>query len=137
MIETMTSGQLSSPPLSNDLVGLDLRHYYPDQLDEIRLDDIITTLCTQRILPGDETSPLKFGNLRKLDLRGKTVSEDVIELAIKTLSQLTHLTLPKNATDRTIDTLVAIERDQGLNLTHLDISRSTIADNTITIIEST
>jgi hypothetical protein len=145
IIHRLTSDQLvsilSSTNMSNDLIELDLDGF------EDPVKDVVKTLCTQRIIPGDETSPLKFGKLRKLNLSYTDVDDDDVELIVANLTQLTHLelvdwvdhdnplTLTDKLTDKTITALLSTESnnpcypDTSLpNLIHLSINGSQITD---------
>jgi hypothetical protein len=136
IIHDLTSDQLvsilSSPNMSNDLIELNLNDL------EAPVKDVVKALCTQRIIPGDETSPLKFGKLRKLNLSWTDVSDDDVELIVANLSQLTHLELinwSTNVTDKTITALLSTERNNPCypstslpNLIHLSIRGSQITD---------
>jgi hypothetical protein len=137
IIHDLTSDQLvsilSSPNMSNDLIEFDLSQ----SLSPVK--DVVKTLCTQRIIPGDETSPLKFGKLRKLNLSYTDVDDDDVELIVANLTQLTHLELVKWSgipiTDKTITALLSTELNNPCypytslpNLIHLSINGSRITD---------
>jgi hypothetical protein len=139
IIRRLTSDQLvsilSSPNMSNDLIEFDLEDL------EAPVKDVVKTLCTQRIIPGDETSPLKFGKLRKLNLSYTDVSDDDVEHIVGNLIQLTHLKLGKRnqkanpLTDKTITALLSTERNNPCypytslpNLIHLSIGGPQITD---------
>ena len=135
---------LSSPKMSNDLTQLDLS----DRLADMPTD--IKTVCTQRIIPDDESSPLKYGKLRKLDLSCSHFSDNALEPIPSTLTQLTHLSLKQYVdqdevregifqpadcwiTDKTITTLLSTEHANPdhpytslPNLTHLDLTGTAI-----------
>ena len=134
---------LSSPKMSNNLIELDLSCYdYP-------IKDVIKAICTTRVNPGDETSPLKYGKLRKIRLSGTQVADDDIQLIVENLTGLTHLNVSSGdnddnddddddnlITDKTITTLLATERAHLAypyttlpNLTHLGLSASAITSN--------
>jgi hypothetical protein len=130
---------LSSPNMSNNLIELDL-HNYGDPVK-----NVIITLCTQRIIPGDESSPLKFGKLRKLNLSCTHVDDDDVKLVVMNLTQLTHLVLNKDGwrlnpfTDKTITALLSAERADPFypspslpNLIHLSIRGSKITHSGLT-----
>jgi hypothetical protein len=139
IINDLTSDQLvsilSSPKMSNDLIECNLSWY------QSPVKDVVKTLCTQRSIPGDESSPLKFGKLRKLNLSWTDVSDDDVKLIVANLTQLTHLELNKMSldstnpiTNNTITALVSAERANPCypstslpNLVHLDIKGSKIS----------
>lgn len=125
---------LSSSNMTNNMTRLNLSNYPDDSIH-----DVIKTLCTARVIPDDETSPLKFGQLQRLILSGTQVDDDDVELIVNNLPQLTHLKLggtsdepmQTSLTDRTITTLLASERADPChpitslpNLIHLDLRRS-------------
>ena len=130
---------LSSPMMSNNLTELDLSYC------EFPMVDVIKTLCTQRVIPDDETSPLKYGKLKNLNLAFTQVTAEDIGLIVENLTQLTDLGLGNlyaaaaDAADgavdrRTIVPLLSTETanpcypDPALpNLVHLDLSRSSIS----------
>ena len=124
----------SSPMMSNNLIELDFSNYrYP-------LQDLIKTICTTRINPTDETSPLKYGKLRKLDLSLTDVTDDDIQFIVENLTELTHLSLGGSPgrrrhliTNQTITALLATECAEPYhpyttlpNLIHLDLHSSGI-----------
>ena len=111
----LTSAQwvslLSSPMFSNNLIQLDFSHCtFP-------MGDVIKTLCTQRVIAGDETSPLKYGKLQKLDLSSTQITADDIGLVVENLTQLTSLSVhrahvgkdKKAANDETLAALLSTE----------------------------
>ena len=129
---------LSSPKMSNNLIEFNLWGYkYP-------VSEVIKTLCTQRVIPGDETSPLKYGKLKKLHLGFTGVTDADVELIVANLTQLTHLNLSqepdrflvRTITDKTITTLLATEHGNPdhpytslPNLVHLDLMGTGITCN--------
>ena len=95
------------------------------------MKDIIKTICTTRINPDDETSPLKYGKLSKLSLyETQNIDDEDIKLIVENLTQLTHLNLGDifNPNLSNIKTLLATERVDPAypytalpNLVHLKI----------------
>ena len=111
--------------MSNDLVELDF-----SLQKDVCSDDLMETILTARVIPGGETSPLKFGQLQSLDLRGTNVGRRTIELIVKNLPQLANLKLLScdNITDTAITALIGDEHDDIKypypalpNLTRLDL----------------
>ena len=103
------------------------------------LPDLIETICTTRINPNDETSPLKYGKLRQLRFYDTEVTDYEVKLIVENLTDLTHLELGYSScrrrvvTDKTITALLATERADLAypyitlpNLTHLDLRSSGI-----------
>ena len=96
-------------------------------------DVTVKTICTARVIPNDETSPLKYGQLCKLSCKNPT--NNGLKLILDNLAELTHLEI-HDADDETITTLLASEL-AGLddlytnlpNLTHLDLPSSRITSN--------
>ena len=98
------------------------------------------TICTTRIDPDDETYPLKYGKLRKLNLSKAPATDDDIQLIVENLTELTHIKLSYtedySITDKTITTLLATEHADPAypyttlpNLTHLKIFDSAITSD--------
>ena len=122
----------SSPMMSNNLSALDFsRCEYP-------LQDLIKTICTTRINPDDETSPLKYGKIRELEFYDTEVTDDDVQLIVENLTELTHLKAMNDLliTDKTITTLLATEHADPVypyttlpNLTHLDLDGSANTSN--------
>ena len=100
---------LSSSMMSNNLVELDLACItFPTA-------DLIKTLCTQHTIPHDNTSPLKYGKLRQLDISMSHITDDDVALIVENLTQLTHLNVSNfsfdcNITDKTIIALLSTEK---------------------------
>ena len=123
---------LSSPTMTNLHEISISRRDLDDSFNSF--NDVIATICTQRINPDDETSPLKFGHLRKLALRHLPITDNHFQLIVENLTQLTHLDLCGAClTDQSIANLLAAERAYPFypstslpNLVHLDISESDI-----------
>ena len=57
----------------------------------LRMNDVVEILCNQRVIPGDQTSPLKFGKLQTLKI--SVFNVDSIEPIVNNLKQLTNLCL--------------------------------------------
>ena len=98
---------------------------------------MVKTICTTRTDPDDETSPLKYGKVRKLIFnRTPNVTSDDIKLIVENLTELTHLDLEYLAgvvTDQTITALLATEHVDPAypsttlpNLTHLNLCGSSL-----------
>ena len=114
--------------MSNNLIELDFSSCGDPK------KDVIKTICTTRINHDDETSPLKYGKLRKLKFQEADVDDDDIKLIADNLTELTHLTVESLddrrdlITDKTITALLATERVEPdhpyttlPNLTHLNL----------------
>ena len=123
---------LTSPMLSNNLVELDCSH-----LNTLIKYDLMETILTARVIPGDETSPLKFGKLQKLNLNETKLGRRTIELIVQNLPELTHLNLShcSNITDAAITALIGDEHNDLKypypalpNLTHLDLSYCSVTE---------
>ena len=100
---------LTSPIMSNDLVSLE----FPSHCSDIVTDELIEVILTAHTIPGDETSPIKFGKLQKLDLSKTKVGSRSIELIVKHLPHLTHLSLERceNINDAAVTALIANEHE--------------------------
>ena len=94
---------LTSPMMSNDLIELDLYN-----VCTAITDDVIETIFTTRVIPGDETSPLKFGKLQKLCCSKSQIGVRGINAIVQNLPQLTQLDLSycKNFDDAAITALI-------------------------------
>ena len=125
---------LSSPMMSNNLIELDFSHC------DDPVKDVIKTICTTGTNPDDETSPLKYGKLRKLVFPQVDTASD-IQLIVDNLTQLTHLDLGtpwdevEPFMDKIITALTATERSEPNHpyislpdLTHLDIGSCAITN---------
>ena len=126
----------TSPMMSNDLVELDLSL----SIDLIT-DDFMEAILTARLIPGDETSPFKFGKLQKLQLSSAHVGPRTIELIVQNLPHLIHLDLSccRDITDAAITALIGHEHDDPHspypalpNLTHLDLYACPLTEQGLT-----
>ena len=77
--------------MSNDLVELNLV-----SCEGSITDDVIETIFTTRVNPGDETSPLKFGKLQRLYCRDSSIGARGVHTIVQNLPHLTHLYLPNS-----------------------------------------
>ena len=118
----------TSPMMSNDLLQFDIDRW---ACSVNITDDWMETILTARVIPGDETSPLKFGKLQKLNLSRSQVGHRTIELIVQNLPYLTHLQLEEcsNITDTAIAALIGHEHVDPKhpyptlpNLTHLNLN---------------
>ena len=100
---------LTSPTMSNDLTSL----RFPYNCCSIVTDDLIEAILTAHVIPGDETSPLKYSKLQKLEFERAKIGPRSIELIVKYLPRLTHLNLErcKNINDAAITALIATEHE--------------------------
>ena len=92
---------LTSPMMSNNLIELDFAK-------SMVTDQLIETILTTRVIPGDETSPLKFGQLQKLNIQEGDFGTNAVNSLVKNLTQLTHLNLSgsSNIDDAAITALI-------------------------------
>ena len=97
---------LTSPMMSNNLIELDLS----DARSAVN-DQLLETILTMRVIPGDESSPLKFGNVQKLNLQRSSIGARGVELIVQNLKELTHLDLSynRNIDDEAITALIGDE----------------------------
>ena len=126
---------LTSPLLSNNLFELRL----PRHCSRLITDDLIESILTARVIPGDETTPLKFGKLQHLYLNQSQIGPRTIQLIIQNLPQLTHLDLNgcNQIDDAAVTALIGHEHDDLRypypalpNLIHLGLFQSSITDQT-------
>ena len=98
---------LTSPTMSNDLIHLDLTSC----TKKVVTDDFMQSIITARVVPGDETTPLKYGKLRELVIMDSKVSHRTMTLIAQNLPQLTHLemSLCQEINDEAITALIGDE----------------------------
>ena len=120
--------------MSNDLVELK-----PSCYGRSTTDDVIETIFTARVIPGDETSPLKFGKLQRLHCHYSKIGARGINAIVQNLPQLTHLDLTICKTfDDAAMTMTALIGDEHVdplqpypalpNLIYLSLRGSSITD---------
>ena len=127
---------LTSPLMSNNLIELEINICSP--FVPFITDQLLETLLTTRVIPGDESSPLKFGKVQKLNLGWSSIGARGVELIVQNLKELTHLNLwgNRNINDAAITALIGDERvdlqfpyPSLPNLIELDLHRCSITDN--------
>ena len=120
----------TSPTMSNDLIELKINSRNGDITD-----DLMETILAARVVPGDETSPLKYGKLQKLDLSDSHIGPRTVELIVQNFPHLTHLDLCccEKINNDAITALIGHEHDDIRdpspalpNLRSLDISQCSI-----------
>ena len=122
----------TSPMMSNDLVELNLISCY-----SAITDDVIETIFTTRVIPGDKTSPLKFGQLEWLYCFQTQIGARGIAAIVQNLPQLAHLGLGhcENFDDEAMVALIGDEHTDPLqpypalpNLTYLSLLNPSMTD---------
>ena len=123
---------LTSPMMSNDLTELAIwRDGGATKINDETLEQIFTA----RVVPGDKTTPLKFQQLKRLELSSAgPIGARGVAAIVQNLPKLTHLDLENGSTDDdAINELVRHEDDNPLypspalpNLTHLNLTGNSL-----------
>ena len=80
--------------------------------------NVIETICTARVNPGDERSPLKYGKLRKLNFDHTNITDAEIKLLVENLTELIlDARRPEGAGSLTRPSLLSLRPNVQIQLT--------------------